>query len=91
MAKIIPITEHFQHFLAEMKKVSGAICMGRRGKRGSGFSSCSRSGSATGFPGRDAMDGRAGGGASIANDGARIVDRPCGFGQTGRHNGHQSR
>jgi hypothetical protein len=66
MGKIIPITEHFQHFLAEMKESFCGDLYGRRGKRGSGFSSCSRSGSATGFPGRNAMNGGAGGGASIA-------------------------
>ncbi len=60
MAKIIPITEHFQHFLAEMKESFWAIRTGRRNERGSGFSSCSRSGSATGFPGRDATKGGAG-------------------------------
>jgi len=65
MAKIIPITEHFQHFLAEMKESSGAISMGRRNGRGSDFLSCSRSGSGIGFRG-GRYERRRGGGASIA-------------------------
>ena len=34
MAKIIPIDEHFQHFLAEMKESFWRTCMGRRAGRG---------------------------------------------------------
>ena len=63
MAKITPISEHFQHFLAEMKEFSGAICMGRRSWRGSGFSSCSQSGNETAFrAGVDMSGGRVNGG-----------------------------
>jgi hypothetical protein len=65
--KIIPITEHFQHFLADMKKrVSGGTCTGRPSKHGNGFSSCSRSGSATDFAAGDSMSGGEGNGESIA-------------------------
>ena len=66
MAKIIPITEHFQHFLAEMKESFWAIYMGRRGKRGNSFSSCSRSGNGTGSRAGDAMSGGAGNGEFTA-------------------------
>ena len=38
MAKIIPIREHFQHFLAEMKEFLGRANGQKRGKRGSSFS-----------------------------------------------------
>jgi hypothetical protein len=37
MAKIIPITEHFQHFLAEMRESFWGACTGRRSKRGNSF------------------------------------------------------
>jgi hypothetical protein len=49
MAKIIPITEHFQHFLAEMKESFWGDLSGQTQRRGSGFSNCRRSGRATGF------------------------------------------
>jgi hypothetical protein len=39
MAKIIPITEHLQHFLAEVKVSFWGDCTGRPDKRGSAFSS----------------------------------------------------
>jgi hypothetical protein len=55
MAKIISITEHFQHFLSEMKE--SAICTDRRNWHGSDFSSCNRSENGTGF--------RAGGDTSV--------------------------
>ncbi len=48
MAKVTEISEHLQHFLAEMKESFWGICMGRRKWSGSGFSSCNRSGSGTG-------------------------------------------
>ena len=66
MAKIVPITEHFQHFLAEMKESFWGDLYGQTRRRGNSFSSCSRNESGTGSPGRDAMNGGEGGGASIA-------------------------
>ena len=34
MAKVIPITERFQHFVAELQESFGAICRDRRGPHG---------------------------------------------------------
>ena len=51
MAKIIPISEHFQHFLAEMKESFWAICTDRPSWLGKGFSSWNRSASETDFRG----------------------------------------
>ncbi len=47
MAKIIPITEHFQHFLAEMKESFWGDLYGQTRQAWQKFLSCTRSGSAT--------------------------------------------
>jgi hypothetical protein len=57
MAKIIPIAEQFQHFLGEMKESFWGDLYGQTNGHGSGFSNCSRNGSATGLPVQDAMNG----------------------------------
>jgi hypothetical protein len=57
MAKIIPIPEQFQHFLAEMKESFWGDLHGQTQLAWQRFLSCSRSGSATGIRGRDAMNG----------------------------------
>ena len=50
MAKIIPITEHFQHFLAEMKESFWGDLYGRAQRQG--FFELERSGAATAMVGR---------------------------------------
>jgi hypothetical protein len=47
MAKIIPIREHFQHFLAELKESFWGICTDKRSGPGSSFSRPTRCGSGT--------------------------------------------
>jgi hypothetical protein len=47
MAKVIPITEQFQHFVSELKESSGAICRARCSRVCGGYLSCCRSGNAT--------------------------------------------
>ena len=66
MAKTIPITEHFQHFLAEMKESFGGICTGRHSKRGNSFSSCSRSGNGIAIQAGGGTNGGRADGESIA-------------------------
>ena len=65
MAKVTPISEHFQHFLAEMKETFWGDLMGRPSWRGSSSSSCNRSGSAIAFPALSATNGGVAGAASI--------------------------
>jgi hypothetical protein len=66
MAKIIPITEHFQHFLADLKESSGAMFTARRNWRGKVFWSRSRSGSEIVFRAGDGMNEGRGSGGIIA-------------------------
>ena len=67
MANIIPITEHFQHFLAEMKESFWSDLYGQtRQALQQFFSNCNRSDNATGFRARGSMSDRGGNGATIA-------------------------
>jgi len=66
MAKIIPITEHFQHFLAEMKESFWGDLYGQTQRAWQRFFELQSERERDRFPERDAMNGGAGGGVSIA-------------------------
>ena len=66
MAKIIPITEHFQHFLAEMKESFWGDLYGQTQVAWQRFFELQSERERDRFLGRDAMNGGAGGAASIA-------------------------
>ena len=66
MAKVTPITEHFQHFLSEMKESFWGDLQGETQLAWKRFSSCSRSGSATVYMASSATNGRRGRGRTIA-------------------------
>jgi hypothetical protein len=64
MAKIIPITEHFQHFLSELQESFWGDLYGQ--KHGRSFSNCNRSGNATGLRVGAAMSAAGGKHVAIA-------------------------
>jgi hypothetical protein len=43
MAKVTPITEHFQHLVAELKESLGGTCRGKRREQPAGWLLCYQS------------------------------------------------
>ena len=66
MAKIIPISEHFQHFLAEVKESFWGDLYGQTKLAWQRFSSCSRSASGAAIPAPGTMNRGAAGAKCIA-------------------------